>query len=184
MTINDIINGPEGAQNSPKQQNVGIQMPANNSYQQSLYIAAISKSLGYEGLISPVSEVWHGVEHTFDFYDPEAEQLFKVFPAFDERQYAQYAKYHGRPFIILDSAGVSHEIKDCECGCEYMQVTDAKIAKRIYRDQETVIFHDGNLWKFRGFIDGEWTWKKIMPVVLQEFVEEVDDEEEDEDDED
>lgn len=181
MTIQDLINGPEGAKNPSKQNSVGIQMPANDSYQQSLYIAAISKSLGHEGLVSPVSEMWHGVEHTFDFYDPEAEQLFKVFGTFDEKSYAQYSIYHGQPFVILDGAGIPHEIKDCECGCEYMQVTDAKIAKRIYRDQNTVIYHDGDLWKFRGFIDGEWTWKKIMPVVLQAFVDEEGDEGNEED---
>ena len=182
MTINDIINGPEGAQNSSKQQNAGIQMPANNSYQQSLYIAAISKSLGLEGLVSPVTDVRKGVEYAFNFYHPEAQRLVKVFQTYDKESYRQYSKHPKQPIIIFDAASIPHQLKECECGCgySYLHVSESAFSESVRWNDRAYIYHDGDLWKCHASIDGEWRWKQVMPVVLQQFVDEDDAPEDDE----
>lgn len=178
--------GPEGAKN-PSMQNSNIQTPANGSYERSQVIAAISKSLGYDGLHSPVSDIQNGVEYTFDFYHQESEQLFKLFRGFDEHAYRLYSSHPGKPILIFEAKDLPCKMETCECGCGSVLIVDKSVAVRLYDDPQVLIHDEGNLWDYNAHVDGRWMWKKRTPFIIRELMadgedgEEFDGEEEDED---
>ena len=180
MTINDIINGPEGAKNSSKQQNAGIQTPENGSYEQTLLVGAISKSLGYEGLHSPVSQNLNGTAYTFDFYHPENERLLKVFKGFEGQAFRLYADHPDKPILIFESKDLPCKMETCECGCGSVLVVEKKAAERLCDNPYVLIHADGNLWQYGMRLDGKWIWKKRTPFLIRELMEDCE-EDEDED---
>ena len=185
MEIIQDKNGPEGAKNSSKQNTTaGIQMPANDSYQQSLYIASISKSLGYDGLHSPVTDKQNGIEHTFDFYQPDAEILIKMFQGFDEGQYNLYAHHPSKPILIFDSSTIPCRMDLCECGCGSLLVVDKTVAEHLYDNPYVFIYNDGDLWEYHLHTDGKWVWKRKMPFLIRAMMADPEDHEEEEDMED
>ena len=147
MEIIQYSNGPEGARNSSKQQNVGIQMPDNDSYERSLYIAAIQEAYGYVGLASPVMASRDGVKYEFDFYHPDEQQLLKVFKQDDMSELEKYAQYPGEKVVIVDVEGCEFRVLDSQCDDEPRLCIPEKIGRPVANMADACIFFDQRLWK-------------------------------------
>lgn len=161
--------GSGEANNSSNQNIAGINSPANNSYQQSLYIAAISKFIGCEGLCSPVTDTRDGIKYTFDFYHPECGKMFKVFRADALSEYEQYALYPGEKIIIVDADNCNYQVGECACCEELLLILPHKIGEQLHDTDSTLVYFKQQLWEFRSEEkDGTSLWRMIVPAVLQE----------------
>jgi hypothetical protein len=170
MVNTNAENGHETGNSSSKLLN-GLALPENDSYQQSLYIAAISKSLGYDGLISPVIDSREGVGTVFDFYYEEDEQLFKVLKKFDGETYDKYANHPAEPILILESDDIDCELEPCDCGCgKEGLIVDKALAKRIYDNPRAFIHVKGSLWEYKAHVSGKWIWMERTPFLIRELM--------------
>ena len=170
----------ENRENNYSKLNItGIHSPANQSYRQSLYVAAIAETLGYKGLASPVVDVRDGVEYSFDFYQPEDRALIKVFKGFDEQEYCAYRQHDALPILIFDSESILSRVEVREFGPVHTNVLiiGEEVAKQIYRHPFTYIYHDGSLWGYAADIEIEWVWERMVPVLLRKYAESSEDEE-------
>ena len=163
--------GHEEANNFSALNNTGIHSPANSSYRQSLYIAAIAETLGCKGLVSPVVDVRDGTTYTFDFFQPEKVELFKIFRGFDEDEFYKYKEHAGRPSLIFDSEFIPCTVEPRMCGSilTSVLVIDPAVAELIHEYPFTFICHEGSLWSFQGEEDGRWLWEPIVPKVLNDY---------------
>jgi hypothetical protein len=178
MVNTNAENGHEETENSSSKLLNGVALPENDSYQQSLYIAAISKSLGYDGLVSPAIDGRESIATVFDFFYEEDEQFFKVFKKFDEEKFDKYLNYPAEPILILESDGIDCQMASCECGCTEVLVVDKALAERIYDNPRVFIHVQGSLWEYKTHVDGKWIWTERTPFLIRELM----DSEEDEDD--
>jgi hypothetical protein len=89
----------------------GLSSPANNSLQQSLYIAALDRHLGIRGLISPVTDDTTGLD--YDFFCPSTGAVIKIFRSIDQNTIAQYEVGRREKSIFIVDA-VALEQDDCD----------------------------------------------------------------------
>ncbi len=182
MKIKDS-NGPEGATNPSKQNKVGIQTPDNGSYQQSLYVAAISQFVGCEGLASPATDVRDGVDYSFDFFHPECGKAFKIFNASDLSEYGKYTQYPGDVIVIVnvdDHPGC--QVGKCPCCDDAYVILPRKLGEMLHDTDATYIYLRGHLCEYIGDEkDGTSQWVMLDPLVLRESEEDEYDGQEDED---
>ena len=147
MEIIQYSNGPEGAENPSEQRSNGIQMPDNDSYQKSLYIAAIQEAYGYVGLAGPVAVSCDGVAYTFDFYHPEEKRLIKMFRHEDLLELEMYIQYPGRKIIMVDAEGC--EFRMVETGSELKPrlCIPERIGRPVANLEDGGLYFDQRLWK-------------------------------------
>jgi hypothetical protein len=166
-----INNDSEGAENpSNKTNNAGIQTQANDSYQQSLYIAAISQFIGCKGLASPAIDTLDGVEYTFDFYHPECGKVFKVFKSDDLSEYEKYTQYSGNVVIIVDADNAECELEQCSCCGDKSLILPHELGEKLYDIDSTLVYYHHYLCEFDGdATDGTAHWLILVPIALQKL---------------
>lgn len=172
----DSENGMDGAENFSNE--IGIQSPSNDSFQQSLYIAALGLSLGLTGLVSPVIDMLDDVRYDFDFYHSESGTLIKVLQTLDGGDWGKYSGHPSEPIIIIDGHSAGFELKECPC-CEHELLdADHELANAIEEYEECFVFYEGHLWlpvEHQLFGD---VWEIIRPYVLRRILSEREDQEE------
>ena len=172
MTIQQDNNGAEAASHPSKVPGAHDKIANNRSHQQSLYIAAISKYLGYDGLISPMSDTREGVRYTFDFFAPKQKRLFKIFHEFDEETYRLYSGHPFHPNLIYDLPEDLCRQSRCRCGrCDLMDVDD-EIHRHLCDDPFSRICQDGRIWECFNTWNGGHQWREALPIALVGVIEE------------
>ena len=174
MEIIQYSNGPEGAKNPSMQNKTGIQTPDNGSYQQSLYIAAISQFIGCEGLASPAKDVRDGVGYTFDFYHRECGKVFKVLKSVDLSEYEKYTQYVGDVFVIVDVDGhPGCQLGECACCGEQYIILPRDLGEKLHDTDATYLYFQHRLCAYvRDTTDGKSQWIILDPVALREYEDE------------
>jgi hypothetical protein len=162
-------NNNKKSENIISKNNAGIQTPANDSYQQSLYIAAISQFIGCEGLASPASDVRDGIEYTFNFYHPECGKVFKVFKSDDLSEYEKYTQYPEKVAIIVDVSNAEYKIGECGCCGDMFVILPHDLGDKLHDTDSTWIYCHGHLCEFvRDAADGASHWLVLDPIALQD----------------
>jgi hypothetical protein len=158
-----INNGLEGAENSSNQNKADLRLPVPTANDSRSYSKAIKKYLGCKDLEGgPTTNTWNGVEYTFDYFDMDSSQEYKVLKGFDEKTYWSYLTYPSNPDLILDAEYLPCLLKRGEGGDEL--IMGEKVAKQIYRRAGVYIYYDGMLWEYsRGHKSGEWIWTPMQP---------------------
>jgi len=164
----------ENTKNSPEEGFISshdtqgkVALPENDSYQQSLYISAISKYIGMEGLHSPAIDLQEEKNYVFDFYHPDSGRFFKILKGFDASAYTEYLCHPDDPYIIIHLDDTDAAVEECECCGRFVLSVPVNISKQIYSDRFTLIYFDGHLWEY----DNKGDWTICLPMVLQEFFE-------------
>lgn len=147
----------------------GLSSPANNSLQQSYYIAALSRYLRLSGLISPVTDVRDGIEYQFDFYNVETGSLIKVFTTLDEEQISKYqplAADEGVLFILDTTA-----FEDCatECGAETFEGLPDSVFEAAER-LDALIYFDKRLYECLDDVHDRDDWNPMLPFERQRLI--------------
>lgn len=170
MKNNQKTKGHEEAKNSSKQNSGGVQTTDNGSYQQSLYIAAISQFVGCEGLASPATATREGVEYTFDFYHVECGKVFKVLKSNALAEYEKYTQYPGDGIVIVDvDDHPGCQIGKCPCCSDVYVVLPRELGDMLHDTDATYVYHQRHLWDYVGDEkDGTSQWAMVDPIVLQE----------------
>lgn len=166
----------ENTKNSPEEGSIfsheaqrKVALPENDSYQQSLYIAAISKYIGFEGLHSPAIDLKDEKNYVFDFYHPDSGCFLKILKGFDRAKYNEYLCHPDDPFLIVDLDNTDASIEKCECCGDIYLSVPASISKHIYSDNYTYVYYDGDLWNFSNHHGDEGLWTTCLPIVLQDW---------------
>ena len=167
-------NSPEEGSISSHKTEPAIALPENDSYQQSLYIAVISKYLGFEGLHSPAIDIKDEIHYVFDFYHPDSGQFFKILEGCDRATYIECLLHPDDPYIIVNLDDTEARLEECDCcGGIYLSVP-GEISKQIYSDGFTFIYYDGDLWEYESHHGNEGIWSICSPVILQDYLEDDD----------
>lgn len=167
MTNNKNNNGPEDAKNSSNETQRSILFPANNSYGQSLYIAALDRYLGIRGLISPVEDQDEGVTLAFDFFQPSGGKLVKIFRSHDIDEIKTYMPYSNtrRAIFIYDAAAGHSMISQCD-DCDgphlYLSLTAQSIAIAF----GARVYHENVLWQraYQHDQNKPKAWRPMVPL--------------------
>lgn len=173
MNENTKNSPEEGSISSPDTQSK-VALPENDSYQHSLYIAAISKYIGAEGLHSPAIDLKEERNYVFDFYHPESGCFFKILKGFDRAKYNEYLCHPDDPYLIVDLNDTGAAVEECECCGDIYLSVPAGISKQIYSDAFTYVYYDGDLWEFGGHRGNEGVWSPCLPKVLRDYFDDDD----------
>lgn len=143
----------------------GLSSPANNSLQQSLYIAALDRYLGIRGLISPVTDEDTGL--ACDFFCPSTGTVIKIFKSLDEGTIFRYEQgRRERSIFIVDAHAL--ETTECdECGDKHPN-WESEVLRTAATILDAYLYLDDELFSFN---PEECEWEPIIPVERRRCIE-------------
>ena len=131
-------------------------MPTNDSYERSLYMAAIQSGVHSIGLVSPVVHRQQGKDYEFDFYQPESKKFFKIFKGFDPALYDHYIGHSGKRFLIYDSRYLDCRMDVSAYTGNLVLFVEGGITTHIHGDPTVLIYHERELCIYKPQEDGRW----------------------------
>jgi hypothetical protein len=131
---------------------------ARKTLAQSLYIAALDRYLGKNGLIFPVTIKHKKVEYDFDFFHPESDELVKVFTVVDDERAEQ--RYLALPYKVTYILDLSSEGMNCGWDIENLSIEAGKAAVRL----EAYVYFAERFWIPRGQPKIGHLWEEMLPV--------------------
>lgn len=160
------VKGVECTSKHSTERHNGICIPANDSYQQSSYIAAISRFVGVHGLEYPVSETVKNMRFDFDFFDPEARMLIKVFRKIDAVEIEKYHRYSldRDVFFIVDCDELETEVRECECCGGGILTLSNENEGTLAEHIGAFVFYDDALWRLSTKEGTKPQWSQLSPV--------------------
>ena len=161
---NSNNNGNDGAANSSNNLQRGLSSPANDSLQQSYYIAALDRYLEMRGLVSPVIDKQSDYVYTYDFLHVESGTVVKIFKQLDDREMSRYSNRADDRVtcFILDATYFCGDLSDYVVGAAINNVVPE--ALEAAANLRAYIFFEGVLWELSEQPEGEWEWKQVIPV--------------------
>lgn len=136
----------------------GLSSPANNSLQQSLYIAALDRHLGIRGLISPVTD--EDTDLDYDFFCPDTGTVIKIFKTIDQDIISRHEQGRREKTIFIVDA-VALETTECdECGDKHPN-WESEVLHTAATILDAYLYLDDELFSFN---PEECEWEPVMPV--------------------
>jgi len=136
----------------------GLSSPANNSLQQSLYIAAIDRYLGIRGLISPITDEDAGLD--YDFFHPDTGRVIKILQSIDQDTIMRYEKGRRENAIFIVDALALEHVECDECTRLHPDVESEELSA-LALALNAYLYVEDELFEFAAL---EREWDLVLPV--------------------
>jgi len=150
----------------PNTQNHRMHPPVGESFQQSVYIAALDRYFGINGVMSSVVDIQGGKSYTFDFYAPQRSHFIKIFKDLDHEEIERYGNHPNVDGIlfVLDVSGVV-EMENPHRGILHDSLPEIVIS--AVAKLGACLFVQNRMWDLVMYPGDVAIWEPIMAIEYQ-----------------